>query len=47
VLTYNDLSPIDPGFWIYLTHQVVKETFAAISSVRDVAGAIGGEVKVF
>jgi hypothetical protein len=47
VLSYNDLSPTHPGFWIYLTHQVVKETFAAISSVRNVAAAVTGDVKLF
>ena len=33
VLTYNDLSLIHPGYYLFLTHQVVKETFAVIGSI--------------
>jgi hypothetical protein len=37
VLTYNDLSMINPGYWAFLTHQVVKETLATVASVDNVA----------
>lgn len=47
VLSYNDLSPTHPGFWVFLTHQVIKETFALIATVNNVAAAIGGDVRIF
>lgn len=37
VLTYNDLSMTNPGYWAFLTHQVVKETLATVASVNNVA----------
>ncbi|MEM9302730.1 MAG: hypothetical protein AAGE01_11490 [Pseudomonadota bacterium] len=37
VLTYNDLSMTNPGYWAFLTHQVVKETLATVASVENVA----------
>lgn len=37
VLTYNDLSMVNPGYWAFLTHQVVKETLATVASVDNVA----------
>lgn len=36
VLTYNDLSMTNPGYWAFLTHQVVKETMATVASVGNV-----------
>jgi hypothetical protein len=40
VLSYSDLSLTNPGYYLFLAHQVVKEAMATISSVRDVA-AVG------
>jgi hypothetical protein len=40
VLSYTDLSLTNPGYYLFLAHQVVKEAMATISSVRDVA-AVG------
>lgn len=37
VLTYNDLSMTNPGYWAFLTHQVVKETLATVASVNAIA----------
>lgn len=37
VLTYNDLSMANPGYWAFLTHQVVKETLATVASVDNTA----------
>ncbi len=37
VLTYNDLSMTNPGYWAFLTHQVVKETMATVAGVNNVA----------
>ena len=39
VLSYNDLLPGSTGFGLFLGHQLVKETMAALGSVADV-GAI-------
>jgi len=36
VLTYNDLSMTNPGYWAFLTHQVVKETMATVASVDNI-----------
>lgn len=41
VLTYNDLSMTNPGYWAYLTHQVVKETLATVASIDNVADVVG------
>lgn len=40
VLSYSDLSLSNPGYYVFLAHQVVKEAMATVSSVRDVA-AVG------
>jgi hypothetical protein len=37
VLTYTDLSMANPGYWAFLTHQVVKETLATVASVNNIA----------
>jgi len=47
VLSYNDLSIIDPSYYLYLTHQVVKETMASIGSVKNAGSLIGGNVSLF
>ena len=46
VLSYNDLPATDPGFALFLVHQVLKETMAsvagvtgAVSALTDLAGA--------
>ena len=41
VLTYNDLSMTNPGYWAFMAHQVVKETLATIASVNNAADAVG------
>jgi hypothetical protein len=38
VLSYNDLPLSDPGYYVFLAHQIVKEVMATIGS----AGSIGG-----
>jgi len=37
VLSYNDLSLTHPGYYLFLTHQVVKEVFATIGSIGDIS----------
>jgi hypothetical protein len=41
VLSYNDLSLTNPGYYMFLAHQAIKETFATIGSVRDVRSLSG------
>lgn len=43
VLTYNDLSMTNPGYWAFMAHQVVKETLATVASLNNVAEAAGLE----
>ncbi|MFP2930341.1 hypothetical protein ACLESO_35125 [Pyxidicoccus sp. 3LG] len=47
VLSYNDLSLTHPGYALFLTHQVVKETLATVGAGSGVAAALGGNVKLF
>jgi hypothetical protein len=42
VLTYEDFKTTHIGFALFLAHQIVKETFAAIGSVSSVASVVGG-----
>jgi hypothetical protein len=47
VLSYNDLSVTDPSYYIFLAHQVIKETMAARGSVSNPVAVAGGDVKLF
>lgn len=40
VLSYSDLSLTNPGYYLFLAHQVMKEAMATIGSIGDVA-AVG------
>jgi len=46
VLSYNDLSITNPGYWVFLTHQIVKETMATIGSVSNIGAVAGGDIKL-
>jgi hypothetical protein len=39
VLSYNDLSVLDPGYFVFLAHQVVKEAMAVVGSLNAAAAA--------
>jgi len=41
---FLDLSPTDPGFALFLVHQVLKETMASVAAVASVAGVAAGGV---
>jgi hypothetical protein len=43
VLSYNDLSVLHPGYYVFLAHQVVKEAMAVVGSLNSAAAA-GGSV---
>jgi len=47
VLSYNDLSLTNPGYYLFLTHQIVKETLATIGSVGNIGAVAGGNVSLF
>jgi len=47
VLSYNDLSITDPGYYIFLAHQVAKEVMATIGSVGNIGAVAGGNVSLF
>jgi hypothetical protein len=47
VLSYNDLSLTNPGYYVFLTHQIVKETMATIGSISNIGAVAGGGVKLF
>jgi len=42
VLSYNDLSLTHPGYAVFLAHQIIKETMAAIGSINS-SLSFGGE----
>lgn len=47
VLSYNDLSLTNPGYYMFLAHQVVKETMATIGSVNDLSAVAGSNIDLF
>lgn len=47
VLSYTDLSLTNPGYALFLAHQVVKETMATIGSVTNLAAVGAGNIKLF
>ena len=46
VLSYNDLPVTNPGYHVFLAHQIVKETMATIGSVGNIGAVAGGGVKI-
>jgi len=42
VLTYEDFKTTHVGFSLFLAHQIVKETFAAIGSISNAASVVEG-----
>jgi hypothetical protein len=46
VLSYNDLSITNPAYYVFLTHQIVKEAMATIGSVGNLGAVAGGNVKL-
>jgi len=47
VLSYNDLSITNPGYYLFLTHQIVKEAMAQVGSVSNLASAVQGNISLF
>ena len=46
VLSYNDLSITNPGYYMFLAHQVLKETMAAVGTVQNLSAVTGGNVNL-
>jgi hypothetical protein len=46
VLNTADFSITHPGYYLFLTHQVVKETLAVVGSVGDLGAVAGGEISI-
>lgn len=46
VLSYNDLSITNPGYHLFLAHQIVKETMATIASVNNIGAVLGGNTSI-
>lgn len=46
VLSYNDLSITNPGYYMFLAHQVVKETLGIVGTVGSLAAVAGGDVSL-
>jgi hypothetical protein len=46
VLNYNDLSILNPGYHLFLAHQIVKETMATIASVNNMRDVFNDKVKI-
>jgi hypothetical protein len=46
VLNYNDLLITNPGYYVFLAHQISKEVFATMGSVGNAGAVLGGDVKL-
>jgi hypothetical protein len=46
VLSYNDLSITDPGYYIFMAHQTVKETLSALATVSDLTAVAGSNIRL-
>lgn len=46
VLSYNDLSLTNPGYYIFLAHQILKETMSVVGSVSDLTAVIGSNLRL-
>jgi hypothetical protein len=46
VLSYNDLPLTHPGYHLFLAHQVLKETLAAVGTLQGVTEAIGQNLRL-
>ncbi len=47
VLSYNDLPITDPGYAIFMAHQIAKEVFATMGSIGNLGAVAGGDMKLF
>jgi hypothetical protein len=46
VLSYNDLSLTSPAYYMFLAHQVVKETLGIVGTVSNLAAVAGSNIRL-
>ena len=46
VLSYADLTITNPGYGLFLAHQVVKEALAVVGSANGLADVVGKDVRL-
>jgi Contractile injection system tube protein len=46
VLSYNDLNVTNPGYHLFLAHQIIKETSANLGRINNLDAVIGGNLNV-
>jgi hypothetical protein len=46
VLNYTDFPVTHPAYYLFLAHQVVKETMATIGSLNNLSAVVGGNVSL-
>ena len=46
VLSTNDFSVTDPGYYVFLAHQVVTETLSVVGTVSDLTAVAGSNVRL-
>jgi hypothetical protein len=44
VLSYSDLSITNPGYYVFLGHQVVKEAMSVVGSINDLSAVGAGSI---
>ena len=47
VLSYNDLSIKNPGYYVFLAHQIAKEVLANAAGTGNLVSVFGGDVNLF
>lgn len=46
VLSYSDVTMTNPGWALFMAHQVVKEAMAVVGSTTDLGSVVGGNVRL-
>jgi hypothetical protein len=46
VLSYNDLQVTNPGYYLFMAHQIVKETMAAMGSLNSLSSSVSSNVNL-
>ncbi len=47
VLSYSDLPLTDPGYSLFMAHQVVKEALATVAGAGNLTESLGGNTRLF
>jgi len=46
VLSYNDLPVTNPGYYLFMAHQMVKETMGMMGSMNNLSSSVSGNVNL-